>query len=157
FFVSIWEVASQKRILGPLRHSHGITSIAWEPAGKRLATGSMDETVKIWNATTGHEDATLRGHPTSITSLAWGPGGRLASGGGDGSLRIWTSLRDQESRVLPGHIGRTMSVSWSPDGKRLASGGDDGNIRIWDPDARKEVLTLKGHDKGRIIPQFGLI
>src|SRR5205823_5799152 len=38
-----------------------------------------------------------------------------------------------------------------------ASGGDDGKVRIWDPAARQEVLTLKGHDKSRIIPQFGLI
>ena len=68
-------------VVGPLRHSHGITSVAWEPDGQRLATGSIDETVKIWDATTGREDRhsawTISGH---VTSLAWGPDGRLASG-----------------------------------------------------------------------------
>jgi hypothetical protein len=48
-------------------------------------------------------------------------------------------------------------VCWGPDGKRLASGGDDGNVRIWDPATCEEVLTLKGHDPKRRIPQFGLV
>ena len=144
FTVRIWDVASEKMVLGPLRHSHEITSVAWEPDGQRLATGSIDETVKIWNATTGREDLTLRGHVETVTSLAWGPDGRLASGCGDGSVRIWNSIRDQESSVLPGHVVRATSVSWSPDGKRLASGGDDGKIRIWDPATREEVLDPQG-------------
>jgi WD40 repeat protein/serine/threonine protein kinase/tetratricopeptide (TPR) repeat protein len=156
FFVNIWDVASQKIVHGPLRHSHGITSIAWAPDGQRLATGSMDETVKIWDATTGRETRTLRGHVDSVTSLAWGPDGRLASGGNQGSVRIWNASHDQESRLLPGDV-RATAVSWSPDGKWLASGGDDGKIRIWNPVARKEVLVLNGHDPGRVTGQFGLI
>lgn len=156
FTARIWEVASEKTVLGPLRHSHSITSLAWEPDGQRLATGSADETVKIWDTTTGREVVTLRGHRERITSLAWGPDGRLASGCGDGSMRVWTAVRDQEANVLPGDV-RVTAVSWSPDGKRLASGGDDGKVRVWDPASRAEVLTLQGHDKGRVNEQFGLI
>jgi WD40 repeat protein/serine/threonine protein kinase len=157
FSVRIWEVASEKMVLGPLRHSHEITSFAWEPNGQRLATGSADETVKIWNATSGGEALTLRGHRERITGLAWGPDGRLASGCGDGSVIVWTSLRDQESNVLPGHGVRATAVAWSPDGKRLASAGDDGTVRIWDPATHEMVRTLKGHDKSRVSQQFGLI
>ena len=73
-------------VLGPLRHSHWVTSVAWEPDGQSLATGSLDYVVKIWNATTGHEDVNLRGHLGIVTSLAWGPDGRLASGGDYGSV-----------------------------------------------------------------------
>src|SRR5262249_49454959 len=91
--------SSFSMILGPLRHSHEITSLAWEPNGQRLASGGADETVKIWNATTGREVLSLRGHHERITSLAWGSHGRLASGCGDGSVRIWNSIRDQEANV----------------------------------------------------------
>ncbi|MBI1842107.1 MAG: serine/threonine protein kinase [Verrucomicrobia bacterium] len=157
FFVSVWDVASEKVVLGPLRHSHGITSIAWEPNGNRLATGSMDETVKIWDTDTGREAATLRGNTQAVTSLSWGPDGRLASGCADGSMRVWDFLRDQESCLLPGHALRAMAVAWSPNGKRLASGGDDGKVRIWNPATREEVLSIKTHDRGESIDQIGLI
>jgi WD40 repeat protein/serine/threonine protein kinase len=157
FAVRIWEVASGKMVLGPLRHSHEIMSFAWEPDGQRLATGSADETIKIWNTTTGREAFTLRGHRERITSLAWGPDGRLAAGSGDGSVKVYNLVRDQESNVLPGHGVRATAVSWSPSGKRLASGGDDGKVRIWDPSTRLEVLTLKGHDEGQVSQQFGLL
>jgi WD40 repeat protein len=171
FAVRVWDVAAEKVVLGPLRHSHEITALAWEPdergrvsaprpepdSAPRLATGSADETIKLWDATTGREALTLRGHQERITSLAWGPDGRLASGCGDGSVKIWDSLREQEANVLPGPGVRATAVAWSPDGKRLASAGDDGMIRICDPSARAEVAPLQGHDEGRVNQQFGLI
>jgi WD40 repeat protein/tetratricopeptide (TPR) repeat protein len=153
----IWEVASEKMVLGPLLHSHEVTSVAWEPSRQRVATGSIDETVRIWDATTGREAVTLRGHLTAVTSLSWGPNGRFASACVDGTVKVWNSIRDQESCVLPGHDGRAHAVSWCPDGKRLASGGDDGKVRIWDAATRNEIRTLTGHDKERVNGQFGLI
>ncbi len=157
FSIRIWEVASKRMVLGPLVHSHEAQSVAWEPNGQRLASGSIDETIEIWDATTGRESIALRGNARTITSLAWGPEGVLASGSDDGNVRVWSPIHDQESSVLPGHVGRAHSVSWSPEGRRLASGGDDGKVRIWDPHTRKEVLTLEAHDQGRIHGQFGLI
>jgi WD40 repeat protein/serine/threonine protein kinase len=154
---NIWEVASGTVVVGPLRHSHAITSVAWEPNGRRLATGSVDESVKIWDADTGREALSLRGFVQAVTSVSWGPDDRLASGSGDGSVKVWDSIRDQRARVLPTYGVRVTSVSWSPDGKRLASGGDDGTVRIWDPATGQQVRTLKGHDAGQGIPQFGLI
>ena len=68
-------------VLGPLRHSHEITSVAWEPDGQRLATGSIDQSVKIWNATTGREDLTLRGHIGERYFTRMGPGRPPGLGG----------------------------------------------------------------------------
>jgi WD40 repeat protein/serine/threonine protein kinase len=157
FTARIWEAASGKMVLGPLRHSHGISCAEWDPDGKRLATGSVDETAKIWNAVTGQEVLTLRGHIHTVNSLSWGPDGSLASGCCDGSMKIWNSIRNQEANVLTGNDARVTSVAWSPDGKRLASGGDDGKVWIWDPAGGKEVRSIRAHDVGQIIPQFGLI
>jgi eukaryotic-like serine/threonine-protein kinase len=77
----VWEGASEKMVLGPLRHSHGIASVAWEPDGQRLATGSVDETVKIWDATTGREELTLRGYRETVLSLSWAPAADWPRGG----------------------------------------------------------------------------
>jgi WD40 repeat protein/serine/threonine protein kinase/tetratricopeptide (TPR) repeat protein len=150
FSVKVWEAASGKVVLGPLRHSHEITSLAWEYGGQRLATGSADETIKLWDTSTGREIVTLRGHQLSITSLSWGKDGCLASGCGDGSVKIWNSVHDQEARLLPGPADDVTAVAWSPDGKRLASDGDDGVVRIWDPATRAEVRTFKGHDAMKV-------
>jgi WD40 repeat protein/serine/threonine protein kinase/tetratricopeptide (TPR) repeat protein len=144
----IWDVASQKVVLGPLRHSHEITTVAWSPDGEQLATGSIDDSVKVWNTTTGNEVVTLRGNQTQITSVVWGPAGQLASGAADGSTKIWNTLRDQESNVLSGHVGLATTVAWSPNGERLASGGNDGTVRIWDA-AGKVIQTFQAHDSGK--------
>lgn len=153
----VWDVASEKMVAGPLRHSHEVTTVAWEPDGKRLATGSIDETIKIWNATTGQEELTLRGNRHLVTSLSWGPDGRLASACGDGNVKVWNSLRDQEVNPIRAHAGRAHSVAWSPNGKLFASGGDDGKVRIRDAVTRKEVSSINAHNTDRVNGQFGLI
>ncbi len=157
FFVNVWEVASLRKVLGPLRHSHGIATLAWEPEGRRLASGSIDETVKIWDTASGRELVTLRGVDGSATALAWGPGGQFAVGEGSGGMKVWASLRDQEWSILPGRGRRSTAVAWSPKDSRLASAGDDGKVRLWQPAAGQEELAIPAHDEGGIFPQFGLV
>lgn len=155
-FVSIWDVASKSMVLGPLRHSHVICSIAWEADGQRLATGGIDQTIKIWNASTGSETVTLRGNRQTVCSLSWGPDGHLAYGSADGSVKIWNPIRDQESSVIPGDVRQT-SVAWNPASNGLAMAGDDGRVRIWDAAQHTEIVSLDAHDKTRTGWQFGLI
>ncbi|KAJ5547510.1 hypothetical protein N7513_004744 [Penicillium frequentans] len=127
-------------------HSKWVSSIAWSPDGSRLASGSDDNTVRIWDPATGQSVSTLEGHSRWVSSIAWSPdGSRLASGSFDNTVRIWDPATGQSMFTLEGHSRSVKSIAWSPDGSRLASGSDDNTVRIWDPAIGHRVSTLEGH------------
>ena len=68
---------------------YAVDSVAFSPDGTRLASGS-DNTVCLWDATTGEVLQTLEGHTGQVESVAFSPdGARLASASDDGTVRLW--------------------------------------------------------------------
>ena len=73
-----------------VRHDNYVSSVAWSPNGKRLATGSKDHTAKVWDTATGQELIILTGHVLPLNSVAWSPDGkRLATASMDGTIQIY--------------------------------------------------------------------
>jgi WD40 repeat protein len=73
-----------------LGHTLLVNDIAFSPDGQRVATGSSDRTVRIWDAGTGMEILTLHGHTQAIQSVRFlSNGHRLISGSSDGTVRVW--------------------------------------------------------------------
>jgi WD40 repeat protein len=71
-------------------HRGPVTGLAFSPDGRRLASGSEDKTIKVWDCTTGEHLLNLSGHTGRVTGVAFSPDGKLlASGAGDGTVRIW--------------------------------------------------------------------
>ncbi|MFN6028589.1 MAG: helix-hairpin-helix domain-containing protein, partial [Dolichospermum sp.] len=71
-------------------HSYSVNSVAYSPDGQILASGSGDDTIKLWNVNTGNLLQTLEGHFNSVTSVAYSPDGQtLASGSWDKTIKIW--------------------------------------------------------------------
>ena len=95
-----------------------------------LASGSADNTIRIWNSTTGKLLKTLRGHTRWVTSLAVLQDGTLASGSNDGIIRIWNTTTGEILKTLRGHTDWVTSLAVLQDGT-LASGSHDNTIRIW--------------------------
>ena len=131
-------------------HAGAVNSVSFSPDGTTLASGSLDGTVKLWNASTRDHIATLQGHRKSVWSVAFSPDGTtLASGSLDGKVKLWNVSTKENIATLSGHRA-VASVAFSPDGTTLASGGTDRDNRVilWDVATRTNIATLVGHRSG---------
>jgi WD40 repeat protein len=130
-------------------HSDSVLSAAYSSDSRYLASGSGDNTIKIWEVAKGKELRTLTGHSSGVYSVVYSPDGRyLASGSGDNTIKIWEVAKEKELRTLTGHSSRSLSVVYSPDSRYLASGSIDNTIKIWEVATGKELRTLTGHFSG---------
>ena len=110
-------------------HSVNVTSVAFSPDSKILASASADQSIKLWDVDTGKERVTLKGHTFLVTSVAFSPDGKvLASGSWDESIKLWDVDTGKERATLGHrvHVNKSKKVVncvvFSPDGKMLASG-----------------------------------
>ncbi|HDS29066.1 MAG TPA: WD40 repeat domain-containing protein, partial [Candidatus Acetothermia bacterium] len=126
-------------------HTDLVRSVAFNPEGTLLASGSKDSTIKVWDVESGEVLATLAGHVGMVRSVLFSPDGTLlASAGADGAVRFWDVGSWAELLVLA-HPDEVNSVAFSPDGALLVTACDDTRVRLWDVAAAEEVLSLSGH------------
>ena len=129
-----------------LRHDSPVNSIAFNPDGSLLASGSRDNVVRLWIPDAETLQATLHGHTASVLSVAFSSDGSLlASGSADGTIRIWNPHTETLQATLHGHTASVLSVAFSPDGSLLASGSADGTVRLWNLVTETLQATLQAH------------
>ena len=103
------------------------TRCRFSPDGTKLASGSVDKTIRIWNVADGKELHKLDGHPDDVYAVAFSPDGKkLASAGYGGNLYVWdvaTAKALFHQHIAP--YTMTYGLAWSPDGKQLAVAASD--------------------------------
>ena len=125
-----------------------VISVAISPDGARLATGSSDNTARLWDAASGKVVQTFEGHKGRVWSVVISPdGARLATGSSDNTARLWDAATGKVVQTFEGHKDRVWSVAISPDGARLATGSEDNTARLWDAATGKVVQTFEGHKR----------
>jgi WD40 repeat protein len=131
-------------------HTDVVYAVAMSPDGKYVATGSFDNTVKLWEATPAREIKTFggkEGHQKMVLSVAFNDDGTLiASGGADNFLKVWDAKLAASKPVRSfSHPGHVDAVAFQPGGKLLVSGCHDGKVRVFDLVKGALVKEISAH------------
>jgi hypothetical protein len=140
--LGIWDVASRKQILKLTGHHNTVFCVACSPDGKTIATGSVDQTIRLWDAETGHLRKTLR-QTGSVDYLVFTSDSKTLLNCGSGPIIYrWDLDNGQEVDQFDTGISHVRALGLTPDGKTLVVGGSRKTLKIFDIEKRREVAVL---------------
>lgn len=129
-------------------HSGWVKALAWSPDGQRLASGSTDQTVRLWRPASGVLERVLQGHSVIVRAVAWTPdGARLATGNSDGTVTMWSAADGTCEMTLKVDAAEVFAVACAPDSSSLAIGCADGTVRLWLQSSGVIERTAQNHTK----------
>ena len=127
-----------------------INSIAINPDGKILASGSYCWSVKLWNIKTGKLLQTIN-YDYPINAVTFSPNKSILAIADSGNfIRLWDVNSSKTIIKLKAHKGLFTGINclaFSPDSRIIASGGGDKTVKLWDINTGSEIRTLKAHKK----------
>lgn len=147
----LWNARTGRALRRFSTHTSSVMSVAYSPSGALLATGSSDNTVKVWDASplSGNSGEILSLEHPMVLSVSFSPNSdRIASAGRDKIVRVWDTVTGELQLTLT-HGDQVLSVAFSPDGKRLASASANGG-HVWDASSGQMLLSLDGLAGGSV-------
>jgi ribosome assembly protein 4 len=132
-------------------HTEAILSVNFSPDGSKLASGSGDTTIRLWDTDTETPYKECKGHTNWVLCVKWAPNGtKLASGGMDKAVCLWDGETGKDEGTLRGHKNYITSLDWepvhrNPNCTRMVSASKDGLAKVWDVTTKTCLFTLGGH------------
>ena len=132
----------ESHLRGVMRHPNVVTSVAVSKGGNLVATASVDQVARVWEAGSGRKLFELPGQ----ASVAFSPdGSRLLTAGSETVARTWEAATGKKLLELGGHIDDLKSAVWSPDGKLIVTASRDGSARVWNAETGAPVGKPLAH------------
>jgi WD40 repeat protein len=136
-------------------HENTVTSVACSPDGLRIASGSADKTIRIWDSVIGKEIVILRGHGDGVRAIDFSADGRrILSCSSDRTVRVWDAASGRQLNALEMREGDFVRrAGFSPDGRQIV-GGISELVCIWDTASGRQLRVMRGHEAEVITASF---
>lgn len=147
--IRIWDVDTGELLMSIPGHRDWIFSLAFTRDGSTLFSTSSDRTIRSWDTTYGRPDLLLRGHSDQVFSVAISPDEKyIATASQDMTVRLWNVSKEGSYELFTlDYNDQVYDLAYSPDGTRFAATGRDQLVHVWDAASRRELLTLRGHER----------
>ncbi|MFH0900605.1 MAG: WD40 repeat domain-containing protein, partial [Pseudomonadota bacterium] len=143
--IRLWraDTGEEKAVLDG--HRDLVVAVAFAAGGQALASGSTDQSVRLWDLASG-TGVVIGRHQDIVTGVEFSPDDRrLASSSRDGTVKVWRPWGTSDNDTEHGHSGAILTLATSSDGATIASGGKDRTVRTWDTRSGRQLMVLEGH------------
>ena len=136
-------------------HQNTVNSIIVTSNGRNAVSCSADNTIKIWDVTTGQEIHTLQGHTAAVNAIAiTSDDTKIVSCSADNTIKIWDVTTGQEIHTLQGHTAAVNAIAITSDDTKIVSGSLNNDLKLWDTSSGKLIHTFPNEDMSLFPPEL---
>ncbi len=132
--------AMKVRMPNLISEDNRVISLAFSPDGTRLASGRLDNTIRVWDTTNNNEHIIFQKQQSdSPKVLVFSPDGKMFASGDDNKVRLWDAATGESLATFIGHISKVYNLAFSPNGSTLTSASRDGTVLYWNTKTRDQL------------------